>query len=216
MTEPAFRPDEEDDLLAAEYVTGLLDLANRSAVETRMHRDTAFAARITGWELRLAGLNDDYAEVPAPDLLRQIEARLFPTAAKRSLWSGLWAWGAGAAAAVALVAYLTMNPAAPDFTATLAAASGELRYEAVVTDGQLTITRVSGFGAGANQSHQLWIIAGNNLPVSLGLLPEGTETISLPGAAAGAILAITVEPLGGSTTGQPTTAPIVAGPLTAA
>ena len=216
MTETAFRPEEEDDLLAAEYVTGLLDLSDRIAAETRMRRDVAFAARVTDWEVRLADLNDEYSAVTAPDLLPQIEARLFPTPAKRSLWSGLWIWGASASAALVVVAYLTLTAAAPDFTATLAATSGELRFEAVVTDGQLTITRVSGSGAAANQSHQLWIIAGDNPPVSLGVLPDDSETISLPGAAAGSILAITVEPLGGSPTGQPTTAPIVAGPLTAA
>jgi anti-sigma-K factor RskA len=215
MTDTPFRPDEEDDLLAAEYVSGLLDLAERTAVETRARNDAVFAARITDWENRLSDLNEDYAPVPAPNLMPQIEARLFPTAPKRSLLSNLWAWGATAAAALAVVAYLALTPAAPDFTATLQAENG-LRYEAVITGGQLTITRVSGDAPDAAHAHELWIIAGDNPPVSLGVIPGERETISLPGVAEGEVLAITVEQAGGSPTGQPTTTPIAVGKLTSA
>ena len=220
-TIPPFSRDEEDDLLAAEYVTGLLDLAERVAVETRARNDHAFAARITAWENRLADLNDDYAAVAAPNLMPQIEARLFPTAPKpaglgRGLWSNLRAWGVAATGAVAVVAYLALTPAAPSFTATLADATGALQYEAVITQDRLTITRVKGEGAGAGKSHELWIIAGDNPPVSLGVIPADGETISLPGVKAGEILAITVEAEGGSPSGAPTSAPIAVAELTAA
>lgn len=216
MTDAPLLPDQEDDLLAAEYVSGLLGLAERVAVESRARTDSTFAARITDWENRLSDLNDDFAPAPAPNLMPQIEARLFPTAPKRSLWSNLWAWGATATAAVAIVAYLALTPAAPDFTATLAAEGSALRYEAVITDGELTITRVAGNGPDATHSHELWIIAGANPPVSLGVIPGDRQTISLPGVAAGELLAITVEQPGGSPTGQPTTTPIAVGTLTAA
>ena len=43
-------PDEEADLLAAEYVVGVLDLAERAAVEARLRHDTGFAARVAAWE----------------------------------------------------------------------------------------------------------------------------------------------------------------------
>ena len=209
MTEAPLRPDEEDDLLAAEYVSGLLDLEERSIVEIRLRNDATFAARVTDWENRLSALNDDYDEVAAPNLLPQIEARLFPAAPKRSLFGNLWVWGASAAAALAIVAYLVLTPPAPSFTATLTADSGSLRYEAVITQDRLTITRVSGNPADATHAHELWIIAGNNPPVSLGVLPAGSETISLPGVAPGETLAVTEEQAGGSPDGKPH-GPIVA------
>ena len=214
MTEAASRPEDEDDLLAAEYVAGLLDLAERTGVETRLRTDARLAGLVTQWEIRLQGLNEAYEEVPAPDVLRLIEARLFPTVPKPGLWSNLWAWGAAVTAAVAVVAYLALTPPAPRFVATLQA-DGGLLYEAVITEDRLTITRVSGAAAGANQSHELWIITGDNPPVSLGVIDGDSATVALPGATEGSVLAITLEPAGGSPTGAPTTAPFANGKLTA-
>lgn len=209
MTEHDFRPQDDDDLLAAEYVSGLLDLAERTAVETRLGRDAQFALRVTDWENRLSGLNDSYAEVPAPNLLPQIEARLFPQPAKPGLLGNLWLWGSSAVAALAVVAYLALTPVAPSYTATLVADGGTLRYEAVITQDKLTITRVAGDPADTAHAHELWIIAGDNPPVSLGVLPPDTKTISLPGVSPGEILAITQEQAGGSPDGKPH-GPIVA------
>lgn len=215
MSEHDFRPQDEDDLLAAEYVSGLLDLAERMAVETRLRNDPQFAMRVTDWENRLVGLNDGYAEVTAPNLLTQIEARLFPQPAKQSLWNNLWLWGSSAVAALAVVAYLALTPAAPSYTATLIAdGGGTLRYEAVITQDKLTITRVSGDPADAAHAHELWIIAGDNPPVSLGVLPADTETISLPGVAPGQILAVTQEQAGGSPDGKPHGPIVASGALT--
>ena len=73
-------PLDADDALAAEYVLGVLSLPDRSAVEARLKNDSAFVARVAAWENRLSPLNDDYAEVAAPDLMPRIEARLFPVA----------------------------------------------------------------------------------------------------------------------------------------
>ena len=212
---PPLTPDEEDDLLAAEYVSGLLDLPERTAVQTRLRNDAGFAARVASWEQRMAGLNDAYADAPAPDLMPQIEARLFPQAPRASRLRALWAWGATAVAALTVIAYLALTPPAPSFTATLVAEGTPLRYEAVIVQDKLTITRVAGEPADATHSHELWIIAGDNPPVSLGVLPDDSETISLPGVQPGEILAVTLEQRGGSPTGKPTGAPVVLGALTA-
>ncbi len=203
-------PEDDDDMLAAEYVMGALEMAARYVVEMRIKNETAFAARVTAWEDRLSGLNEDYAPAPLPDLMPRIEARLFPAAPKkRGWWADLRLWGGVVMASVALVAYLALTPPKPDLTATLAADQGTLQFAAVITQGQLTITRIAGDVPDAAHSHELWIIAGNDPPVSLGVIPAGGETISLPGAAAGAILAVTLEPPGGSPSGKPT-GPIVA------
>jgi anti-sigma-K factor RskA len=182
MTDAAFTPSEEDLVLAGEYVTGLLSLAERAAVEARLRRDPAFVALVTDWENRLADLNDGYAEAPAPNLLPAIEARLFPVAV--------------------LVMLPPVTPA--PVIATLASTDAPLRYEAAYADGALIVTRVAGTPAPAGQVHELWIIAPDSAPVSLGLLAEASLTITAAKPPAGWVLAVSLEPAGGSPTGAPT------------
>ena len=122
MTDAPLTPREADDALAAEYVLGVLDLAERSQAETRLKRDAAFADLVANWEVRLAGLNDGFAEAPAPNLLPQIEARLFPKAKAPVARFRLLGWlsGATVAAALALATVATLAPPRPDLVATLA------------------------------------------------------------------------------------------------
>ena len=216
MTDPMIPPRDQDDLLAAEYVLGVLALPERLATQTRLRNDAVFAARVTVWEQRLSGLNDDYAEAPAPNLLPQIEARLFPTPVRRSRLGSLWAWGTSAAAAVAVVAYLALTPATPSLIATLAADTSPLRFEAVLTNGRLILTRTAGAPADASFAHELWLIVGDTPPISLGLIDEVRETISLPGVAPGAVLAVSQEQPGGSPDGRPNGPILVTGVLNAA
>jgi anti-sigma-K factor RskA len=66
---------------------------------------------------------------------------------------------------------------------------------------------------------ELWLIEGDAAPVSLGVLPEAPQArVPLDRAlaariAAGALLAISDEPEGGSPTGAPTGAVLAAGPV---
>ena len=211
---PLLSPDEDADLLAAEYVLGTLDLAERAGAEARARVDAGFAARITAWENRLADLNDDYDPVPAPDLLVKIEARLFPRAAKRGWFSGFAGFGMATLAALALVAFLILQPTPPGMTATLVADAGPLRYEAVIAGDEMTLTQVAGTAAEAGRDYELWIIAGQNAPVSLGVVKGNVITMKAPTAEAGTVLAITLEPAGGSPTGGPTGPVVAAGALT--
>ncbi|MGQ0566413.1 MAG: anti-sigma factor [Gemmobacter sp.] len=215
-----FSPAEEDEALAAEYVLGVQDAAERALVERRLRDDAAFARQVTGWENRLAGLNDGFAEAPAPALLAAIEARLFgrPEAPRRSLWPQ-WLLGAGLAAAVALAAlFIVSPPPAPDapLVATLAAEGQALvyaaRYDAAA--GELIVTRTAGEPAAATLVHELWLIAGTAAPVSLGLIETAELRRPLPVLPPGAVLAISLEPAGGSTTGAPTGPVLVTGAVT--
>jgi len=68
--------------------------------------------------------------------------------------------------------------------------------------------------ADATRSAELWVIAGDGVPHSLGLLPAGGGRMPVSSAnrarlAAGATLAVSLEPIGGSPTGLPT-GPVVA------
>ncbi len=215
-SEPPLSPLDADDALAAEYVLGVLSLADRSAVEARLKNDSAFVARVAAWENRLSPLNDDYAEVPAPDLMPRIEARLFPVAekpARRPLFG--WLSGAATAAAIAIAAVVMFTPPAPPpVVATLGEADASLRFEARFDGQALTVTRVSGTAAPQGQVQQLWIIAPDAAPVSLGLLEGESIAVPYPAAPAGWTLAVSVEPAGGSPTGAPTGPVVAAGVIT--
>lgn len=212
----ALSPLDEDDALAAEYVLGVLSLADRSAVEARMKNDSAFVTRVVAWENRLSSLNDDFAEVPVPDLLPRIEARLFPVASRPTRRPILgWLAGALTATAVAIGAVVLLSPAPPPpVVATLGEADAGLRFEARFDGQALTVTRVSGSAAPEGQVQQLWIIAPDAAPVSLGLLEGESLAVAYPEAPAGWTLAVSVEPAGGSPTGSPTGPVVAAGVIT--
>lgn len=213
MTDAPLTPDEADDALAAEYVLGVQDLPDRTATETRIKQDPAFARLVTDWENRLSGLNDGYAEVPAPDLLPRIEARLFPAAEPRGarhaaragrLAFGRWLSGMAFAALLVVVSVATLVPPQPALVAVLATADNRLAYEVRSFGDTLRVTRVAGVPAVAGQVHELWVIAPGAAPVSLGLLQDEALVVDYPVPPAGWTIAVSVEPEGGSPTGAPT------------
>ncbi|RUY85778.1 anti-sigma factor, partial [Mesorhizobium sp. M7A.F.Ca.CA.001.12.2.1] len=55
-----------DDLLAAEYVLGVLDADERQIVSRRIDADTAFARLVEDWEVSLSPLAAAYREVEPP------------------------------------------------------------------------------------------------------------------------------------------------------
>lgn len=207
MTDAPLTPRESDEALAAEYVLGVQDLAERSATEARIKRDPDFAALVGDWEVRFEGLNDDFAEARPPNLLPRIEARLFPTdrQSRRGRMPLLrWLSGAAFAASLVLVAIATLVPPQSDLVAVLATADNRLSYEVAAYGDTLQITRVAGLPAGAGQVHQLWVIAPEAAPVSLGLLDDQPLVVTYPVPPEGWVLAVSVEPEGGSPTGLPT------------
>lgn len=223
MTETALSREEEDMALAGEYVLGVLDLAERATVERRLRSDKALAAAVAAWEERLAGMNDGFAEVPAPALMPAIEARLFGKAdqgaRRRGNVAGWWARFlsgvvmAGVLAALALTVLPPPRVGGPVYEATLQADGQPLvfaaRYDAAA--GQLTVTHTAGPVAEAGRVHELWLIAGEAAPVPLGLIETAELRTTLPTLPDGAVLAVSLEPAGGSTTGAPTGPVLVTG-----
>jgi anti-sigma-K factor RskA len=205
MTDALPSRRDEDDALAAEYVLGVLALPERRSVEARMKTDPVFAGLVAGWEARLAPLNEDYEPAPAPNLLPAIEARLFPRAGRRAP-STILRWFAGLAVAASLVVVMiaTLTPPQQVLVATLATADARLSYEVRSFGDTLQVTRVAGVPAVDGQVHELWVIAPDAAPVSLGLLEAETLTVRYPSPPAGWTLAVSVEPAGGSPTGVPT------------
>lgn len=194
-----------DDILAAEYVLGVLEADARAAVETRMARDPAFAEAVARWQDRLAPLDAAYVPVDPPAALQaRIAARLFPAPPRRQ--SGWFAALAGGAVAAALLAGVLVwqGPPAPDLQAGLQAEGTPVAFAARLDGAVLTVTRSAGGAAPTGQDYQLWHIEADGVPQSLGLL-QGAET-RLPGEglAAGLVLAVSVEPAGGSPGPLPT------------
>jgi anti-sigma-K factor RskA len=206
----------EDDALAAEYVLGLLDAAERTTAERRRRSDPAFAAAVVAWENRLSPLNAGFDEVPVRNLLPAIEARLFATPERpRRRWFAPFA-GALTAAALAVAVIAVLPPPLPEaapLTASLAAEGQALAFTARIdpADGTLTLIRTAGAPAEAGQDLQLWVIGADGVPASLGLIREAESTRPAEGLAPGQVLAVSLEPAGGSPTGQPTGPVLVTG-----
>jgi anti-sigma-K factor RskA len=213
MTDNPVENFNDPDLLAAEYVLGSLDLAQRAQVESRATRDPDFAALILAWQNRLSGLNDDYEDVAAPNLMPSIEARLFPQAPRKSWRQALIGFGFATAAAIAL-AVVMLQPSQAIMTASLAADASPLQYSAEISDDQLILTRTAGSDADADKDYELWIIPPNQAPISLGILQGDRITLPAPAALTGYVLAVTLEPKGGGPGGKPTGPIVAAGPLT--
>lgn len=226
-------PGPDDDLLAAEYVLGVLPHAERLALARRIDSDPALAARVRFWDEWLSPLAEAVEPVePQPAVLASIERRLFPPAAAGNpgLWQSLAFWRSVSAVlcGVLLVAgLLLMTPRLPSqqgngLVAEIAGTGEAVRLAAYydARSGTLRLNRKAG-SPQANRDFELWLIVGKEAPVSLGTLPP--QAITALGVApeiaakfaSGAVLAVSDEPSGGSPTGQPTGAVLATGELSA-
>jgi len=219
-------------LVAAEYVLGVLGAQERREVERRLAQEPAFAAEVALWEERLGGLADAVAPVAPPaNAWSRIEATIASGAERpASLWQSLAFWrGFGiasatlAAASIAALAYLGLVPGTrPLLMATLGGASGQPNFVAAVTaSGNSLLVVPASLLTNDPRAIELWLIpAGESRPRSLGLIQPGQPIrLDIPPDLAGrltpdAALAVSLEPPGGSPTGQPTGPVIASGKLT--
>ncbi len=209
-------PSDEDDILAGEYVLGVLSLSERLAIDSRCKVDRGFARRIMAWEQYLAGLNDGYAELRAPNLLPRIEQRLFPKPVRMGGFSfGRFFLGGATAFVLALGLFLSLpSPRPAQQVAVLQADGAELVFAASYDGTLLTVAQTNGAAAATGRAYEVWLIAGDMPPQSLGLIAGKTVQSPLPDLPADAVLAISLEPAGGSPTGAPTGPVLVTGVVT--
>lgn len=231
-TTPPESPENEDDrVLAAEYALGLLSAEERAQFEARLDSDADLRAEVVAWDEHFASvILDEIAPVdPSPQVAKRLQTILFKPE-KQSFWQQIWPYGLGGVAA-ALVLWLTISTGVlipddtglqPDLLAELAPTpDGEglvIRAAVDTTRGAVEVVRAAG-APPEGRVFELWLIAGDAAPVSLGLLDEDNSTlIDLPqdlvALLPGALLAISDEPPGGSPTGAPTGAVRAAGSLT--
>jgi anti-sigma-K factor RskA len=221
----ADRPDAS--MEAAEYVLGIMSAAERLAFARRLAGDVGLRAEVIYWENKLSPMAEDVVPVAPPaSVLKSIEGRLFAEAPKPGLLQSLGFWRglsfASLAAALVLggVLFTQLNSGTETTSTLIAELSGESKAVRVAvaydaTASTLKINRVEGTAA-SGRSFELWLIEGSNAPVSLGLLPQNAQgSIVVPEAMRAklpnAILAISDEPEGGSTTGAPTGAVLATG-----
>jgi anti-sigma-K factor RskA len=218
---------DEARLLAAEYVLGVLPPAEHAAVSARLGAEPALRAEVRFWRSRLARLDAQFAETPAPAAVwTRLEGRLFGRDRGPGLWGSVAFWRSlsGVMAAIALLA-IAINLAAPrpdpdafaaQLVAALSAQGSNVQVVALynATTGQVRLTTISG-AAVPDKDYELWAIEGSKPPRSMGVIPIDRR-VDVPvapdilaGFGPGTTLAISLEPKGGSKTGAPT-GPVVA------
>jgi len=208
------------DELAAQFALGTLRGPARQRFERICQQTPAALQAVHRWEDRLFGLAREIKPVAPPaSVLKNVRARLgHERAPERSGFFGWWtrtqlALAASIATAVVAVgAWMLVTTQQTQLLATFAEQQSELwRVEAPSDRERLVITRSASLPLEANRDYELWALPDSGAPpVSLGLMPKtGTRDLSLNDAqrlalAGASKIAISLEPIGGSTTGAPT------------
>lgn len=225
--------EQRAERLAAEYVLGTLQGGARRRFETLLPAHPRLRQARLDWERRLIQLDDAIPPVtPSPRVWAGIEQRLFGTepggAPGRALvrwWQRLVLWqgaaGLATAAALTLAVLLSLpQPAQPPIVVVMAAQPAAATpgvqpasfVASVSGDGRSLVLKPLNEGqqVALNKALELWAVPAKGAPRSLGLIsPQQATTVLrahlLKDTAA---FAVSVEPPGGSPTGEPT-GPIV-------
>ena len=226
MTEEApFSPEQEDDLLAAEFALGLLEGEAMQTAVTRFSEDAAFAQKVHEWQERLSGMAERVTPIMPPNHvwkgicigLGHIAAPLTKGSASSTTWKRPFIGILAGLAAVAAVVAVLWLPAAQntdfDYHAELLSENGELQIAARLGSGVMEVTLEQGAAADGRAFELWWVEPDGSAPVSLGLVPaSGKVRLNLPEGmevAEGVRIAVSDEPEGGSPTGE-ATGPILA------
>jgi anti-sigma-K factor RskA len=220
--------DPGPDMTAAELALGLLEGEERAAALRRVLADPVFAREVEDWRHRLTGLFDDYVEVQAPE---SVAARLAApdSAPARTQPRNRWPIVATLSAMAAAVALFFVTqpgppPAVPHHmmvaSLMMSDKSGAVPALVDMTTGEMRVGSTA--MAPKGKTAQLWMIGGDGVPRSMGMLAStGPSRMMLPmekraGLTDGVMLAVSIEPEGGSPTGKPTGPVVASGKLSIA
>jgi anti-sigma-K factor RskA len=212
------------DALCGEYLLGTLRGPARRRFE-RALRDEPLVAQ------RLADLQRTYAPLPAEGAVTPNPAgwaRLRRELKLSQPWHARLGWPAWAALATAVVALgialTVLRPPAESLTelAQLAGPDAPTTVTAMASQDRRTLALRAARPSAApgGSSYELWLLpADGSPPISLGVLAALDARLSVPAPLsarmrAGAKLAVSVEPRGGSPTGAPTGPVILVGAIT--
>lgn len=222
----------EHTALAGEFVLGLLDPAERRAVERRLATDSVLQAEILDWQRHFSVIDASAPPIqPSPGVWTRIEVgiremRVPGVAAGAAtnrgfrawFWESLAIWRmigvAGAFASLMLAGTLgvriAQGPETPHLVAVLSAPDG--RAAAIVNayaDGTVQLVPLDAIAAPEGRVLEVWTLQTRDRgPVSLARMDRArTMKLDLKGLSAaevGHLFEITIEPQGGSPTGKPT------------
>lgn len=216
--------------LASEYVLGTLRGGARRRFEAWMRDDAVVRQAVTRWQGRLAPMAEFAEPVQPPARVWDgLEQELGLTERRErgwlsrlgdnlAFWRGLGLVSSAAAAvllAVLLVRQPDGVPAPPSYIATLA---DERAQVAMLVSGypgrnELTVRVLAAPEMDEDRSLELWAVPPTGQPRSLGLVSRsGTSTLPLPPGVTpeeAALLAVSLEPRGGSPSPAGPTGPIL-------
>lgn len=217
--------------LASEYVLGTLRGAARRRFETWLRADIVLQRSVAEWQDRLHPMAEFAPPAqPSPQVWLALEKQLnlATPRSRRSFWRGLrddlsfWRGLGMASTALAAILVSVLLARQPEPTAPLTSYVATLIDEksqpvAVITGDaerrQLTVKVIAQQAIGADKSLELWAVPKEGPPRSLGLIaPGGSITLPLPEHAtprAAPLLAISLEPKGGSPDPKGPTGPIL-------
>ncbi len=229
------RPDRAD-ALASEYVAGTLRGPARRRFEALLPSHPALRAAVQRWQARLMPLTVALPPEPPPARIWQgIEQRLWPAPAATPAprwWQQLAPWRALSGVAVVAVLGLSLlltlpEPVQPPVVVVLESTGKDPALGGSVVasfsgDGRSAVARpIVPVAMGGERVLELWWAPAVGAPKSLGLIKaDGVTVLSrgqLPGGLKGSgidHMAVSVEPPGGSPTGQPTGPVVFYGKLT--
>ena len=211
------------DRLAAEYVAGTLRGPARRRFESLLPAHPMLREATRAWQARLMPLTAPITPVqPSGEVWRRISERIggeAKPADSGGWWSRLAFWRVLAAfasiAAIGLAVLLANpTPVPPPIVVVLAptgttpgATQPATLVASISGDRSTLVTRaIVPVSIQPDRALELWAVPTAGAPRSLGLLPGGSGTVALRGKVLTGTdtLAVSLEPAGGSPTGQPT------------
>ncbi|MDW8844760.1 anti-sigma factor [Erwinia sp. MMLR14_017] len=201
-----------DSALAAEYALGTLRGPARQHFERRLQQDRALQEEVSRWQTQLGHMDTSLKPVTPPAEVWQKILRSLPVEQRVRMpfrWHYL-GWALAACFAGALLVNIYQQPASLQAIAVLNSSGSQHGSWVVAFDrakSELTLQAVNTGTLADRQSFELWLIPPGQKPQSLGVVnPASVTRISVDKTRLNVLplLAISLEPKGGSPTGQPT------------
>ncbi|QBX43820.1 anti-sigma factor [Pseudomonas fluorescens] len=212
--------------LAADYAIGLMSSAARRRFEQLLLDDAALRTELAQWQESLASLTETLPEQPVPDRVWQgitarIEPQVLHVPEKRPFWN--WLRVTAALCSIVVLVFLgsLYNRDDARYRATLLSADTQPALKVEAHADYLQFEPLTLAAVGPDRSLELWAIPADGKPISLGVIPAGGKgKVELSAAQKVLIgqpiaLAVSLEPKGGSPTGQPTGPVLYQGALAA-
>jgi anti-sigma-K factor RskA len=217
------------DALCGEYILGTMRGRPRRRFERALKEEPFVAVRLAYWQRTHAPRPSDQMRIqPDPATWRRLENELGLAQYRQPWWrrSGLWrVWATVATAALVIVAGIEFQRWEGPRQLVEVAKLGTKEQPNTVTASLsadrefLELRAVRPIEAGPAQSYELWVIPKEGgAPLSLAVLGRLDARLVVPEGhrkrlQAGATLAVSVEPAGGSPTGAPTGPVIMTGAI---